>query len=356
MNNIALFGCGTVGKGVKDLVAQNPRFNLKAVFDKPEKKKELGTLLVTNPDDILHNGSIDTVIECLGGDALAHDIIMKALTNGKNVISSNKETISRHLKEYLILANQNHVSIQFEAAVGGGIPLLYPLSIQSQFDEIREIQGILNGTTNFILSKMQDEKMGKDEAIQEAIKKGFAEKDPTADLQGLDMVRKSCILADILTKKEIHNEDIPTFGIIHIDEFVLEQIAKRKRILKFVSTIDYEQGKLSIAVMPIALKKNNPLSTIKEENNGILVLGTYQEPLLFVGKGAGRNPTASAILQDLIRVSEHIAYPYPLLGDYHPLVNEFKGHYLGFIDHKMVEFDNPSIEVLRRYPFVCKEE
>jgi homoserine dehydrogenase len=356
MNNIGLFGYGTVGQGVSDLLRKNPQFNLVAVFDRPEKSQELGNLLVTGPEEINHNDSIDTIVECLGGDSLAYEVITQALYHHKNVISSNKETISKHLKEYLELANKNHVSLQFEAAVGGGIPLLYPLAIQTQFDKITKIQGILNGTTNFILTKMQDEKMGKEEAIQKAIEKGFAEKDPSADLEGLDMVRKACILGDILTKREVHNEDILTFGIGQINDFVLQEVASRDRTLKFIANIEYTNGKLSIIVMPMAIKKNNPLSLVKDENNGILIQGKSQEPLLFVGKGAGRNPTGSAILQDLIRVNNNIAYPYPNLGEYQPVINEFTGTYLCFKENKVEEFVNPSIEVLRRYPFVCHEE
>lgn len=356
MNNIAILGYGTVGKGVRELVEKNPRFKLVAIFDRPEKKEELGSLLIARPEDILDNLAIDTVVECLGGDSLAHEIIVKALSRHKNVISSNKETISKHLKEYLELANDNHVSLQFEAAVGGGIPLLYPLSMETQFDEICEIKGILNGTSNFILTKMQDEKMKKEKAIELAIEKGFAEKDPSADLEGLDMVRKACILGDILTGKEIHNDDIPTFGIANIDESILNEIAKRKLTLKLLSTIEYRNGSLSIVIMPSALNHSNLLCQIKDENNTVLINGKYQEPLLFVGKGAGRNPTASAILQDLIRVSENITYHYPKLGDYLPLVNSFSGHYLAFEDKTVIELIDPSIEVLRRYPFVCHIE
>ncbi|MFA7111498.1 MAG: homoserine dehydrogenase [Bacilli bacterium] len=354
MNNVAIFGYGTVGKGVKDLISLNPQFNLVSIFDMPSKKDELGSLLVTKIDEIINNNKIDTVIECLGGDTLAHEVIIKSLSNHKNVITSNKETISLHLKEYLDLANKNNVSIQFEASVGGGIPIIYPLSIQSDFDSINEIIGILNGTTNFILTKMQKEHMPINNAILLAQKLGFAEKDPTSDLEGLDMVRKANILASIVTKKEINNDDIPHFGISKLNDNILKQINDKNLILKMLTRIEFKKDHISILIIPTCLRGDNLLSKIDYETNAISVFGKYQDPLMFVGKGAGKYPTASAILQDLIRVSKNKEYKYCNLKEKVVVKNEFTGTYLCFDDKdKLHELTNPDKKDLSKYKFVC---
>lgn len=356
MNNIAIFGYGTVGKGVYELTKNNPLFKVAAIFDKPEKKEELHNLLVTDIDSIILDKSIDTVVECLGGDSLPHEVIIKALKNKKNVVSSNKETISKHLSEYLRLANDNKVSIQFEASVGGGIPLIYPLTIQSDFDEIFEVKGILNGTSNFILTKMSDEKMDKNEAIKLAQEKGFAEKDPTADLEGIDMVRKGCILASLITKKEIHNEDILHFGISNLNASMIAEVAYRGKVLKLITDIKVSDKGTSVIVLPVAIDKNSPLAQVKNEYNGVLILGKYQEPLTFIGKGAGKNPTASAIVSDLVRINKKIAYPYPDLKPYYPLTSDLKGKYLLFSKESLKEVNDPTEQELKAAMFIARVE
>jgi homoserine dehydrogenase len=356
MNNIAILGYGTVGKGVKELLDRNPLFHLAAIFDRIEKKKEVGALLVTDLNEVINDPTIDTVVECMGGDTISYLAIKESLKHHKNVVSSNKETISMHLKEYLELANANKVSLQFEASVGGGIPLLYPLTIQAQFDDITEIKGILNGTSNFILTKMQDEKMKKEEAIKLAQQKGFAEKDPTADLEGLDMVRKGSIIASLITQREIHNNDIPHFGISNVNADIIDKVASMNRIIKMVTDIKIDDEHLSVTIMPIAIKKDTFLAQVKYEYNGVLVEGKYQDPLTFIGKGAGKNPTASAILQDLIRINKKITYPYPNLLEYYSITPDLEGSYLVSKDYQIREVKNPSLDYLYSCDFVCRIE
>ncbi|MFA6624590.1 MAG: homoserine dehydrogenase [Bacilli bacterium] len=356
MNNIALFGYGTVGKGVRELIDRNPLFHLISVFDRKEKEKELGSLLITSIDEIINDKEVDTVVECLGGDSLSYEVIKKALKNGKNVVTSNKETVSIHLKEYLSLAEEYRVSFEFEASVGGGIPLIYPLSIQKDFDEIYEIKGILNGTSNFILSKMQDEGMNKEDAILLAQKKGFAEKDPTADLEGLDMVRKGNILASIVSKKEIDNIDIPHFGISNINQQIIKEILRLGKTIKLVTDIKFQNDGLSIVICPFAISPENPLSTIKNEYNGVMIDGEYQEPLTFIGKGAGKNPTASAILQDLIRIEKKIPYPYQKITEKIKVKPDLKGTYLLFKADTLKAVNNPTFKQLKDADFICKME
>lgn len=355
MIKLALFGYGTVGEGVYRLLQKRADIEVVKVFDREEKRKELGSLLETDPEKILSDPSIDTIVECLGGDTLPHQIISSALMNGKNVVSSNKETISKHLKEYSSLAKEHSVSLQFEAAVGGGIPLLYPLLIERSFDEIRGIRAILNGTTNYVLTRME-EGMSFQEAIALAQEKGFAEKDPTADLEGLDMVRKASIIASLVTGKEIRNEEIPHFGLSHLTKEVLEKIEKRDRVLKFVSEINFErENSLSISVLPVALKKDDPLASVTEEINGAYVDCLNNGPLFFTGKGAGKYPTASAILQDLIRLEKGIAYPLPEITETASVKDGSQGTFLAYTEEgEEGELVDPNEEELHQYPFIVK--
>lgn len=355
MINVALCGYGTVGKGVKALLdsLDQKEVHLAKVLDIPAKKEELGSLLVTDYKDIINDPSINVVIECLGGDELPHKVIAESLAAGKNVISSNKETISLHLQEFLSLAKKSGASLQFEASCGGGIPLLNPIMNIARFDEIESIRGILNGTTNFILTKMQKDGKTFSDSLSEAQRLGFAEKDPTADLEGLDMVRKSNILAALAYGYEIHNEDIPHFGISHINEEILNSLAKTGKTVKFVSDLVKTKDGVSIIVIPELLDKDEPLANVTFETNGVEVMAKHNGPLSFIGKGAGREPTASAIIQDLERLL-HLEAPH-LTRKLVPVTvkTELKGRFYVFDEkNKMSELVDPSLEELKRYCFV----
>jgi homoserine dehydrogenase len=360
MNNIALLGYGTVGKGVKDLLDGLPEAedcHLVAVFDLPEKEEELGKLLVTDPEVIMADKSIDTVIECLGGDELPYRLIKEALTAGKNVISSNKETISKHLKEYLILARDHRCYLQFEASVGGGIPLLYPLYVSSSFDTLSSLEGILNGTTNFILTQIQDHGMDFATALKKAQELGFAEKDPTADLEGLDMVRKGNILASLCYQVELANEDIPHFGISHLSPAVLSYAKKQDKTLRFVVDMKRSAEGLGLIVIPELFPNDHLLSQVKEETNAVVALFERNGPLTFIGKGAGRNPTASAILQDVQRIIAHCAPRYE--DTLTPMVprQQLEGDFVCFPKDasQPIFLKNPVVADLKAYDFVLKE-
>ncbi len=356
MNNIAIFGFGIVGKGVYDLLKEHEdKFRVVKVFDIPAKKDILGDLLETDMDKIMESEDIDTIVECLGGDTLPHEVITKALKHHKNVVSSNKETLSRHMKEYLDLANESGSILAYEASVGGGIPLIYPLSIQSRFDEIYEIQGILNATCNFILTKMSLDNMELEDAILLAQQNGFAERDPSADLMGLDMIRKGNVIAMTITNKELSNDEIPHFGIEHISKKILDFIKSKKRTLRFVVKIKLTGDNISLVVVPLAITNKNPLIHVKYENNGAIILDKHNGPLTFLGKGAGRYPTASAILQDLIRIHNHIAFPYPKLKCFSHINPDLSGNYYVFNkDEFVAELKNPSQDELLKYDFVCR--
>jgi homoserine dehydrogenase len=357
MNNIGLLGCGTVGRGVKNLIESLPaseEIHLVKVFDRPEKKDELGSLLETDPSLLVLDPAIDTVIECLGGDTLAYPLIKTALEAGKNVITSNKETVARHLKEYLTLASLFHGSFQFEASVGGGIPLLYPLAMIARFDEITSIEGILNGTTDYVLTRME-EGLSFEAAVKEAQEKGFAEKDPTADLEGLDMVRKGIILASLIDHSELDPEKVVHFGISHLTQGILKEIQAEKKALKFITEVKRKDGDVSVTVLPVILSPSHPLSMIHAENNGVVVRAVRNDVLTFIGKGAGRDPTASAILSDLMRVHDHSALRINPNLTPKEVKADLTGTFFVFSAQggKKV-LNDPTSDELSRYPFIAK--
>ena len=352
MNNIALLGFGTVGKGVFELLKDRRDVSITRVLDLPTKKEELGSLYSTK-EEILQDENISTIIECMGGDTLAYEIIKEGLTRGKNVITSNKETVSLHLEEYLSLAQEHHCCFRFEASVGGGIPLLDPAYQISCFDQVDKIEGILNGTTNFILSKMQKENLSFQESLKLAQEKGFAERDPSADLQGLDMVRKGVILSSLCYHKEIHNEDVIHFGIEHIDLDIIHDIQKRGKVLRFLMLSSYQE-KLSLQVIPALLSPSHPLSQIQEEYNGVTLYCKNNSLVTLSGKGAGRYPTASAILQDLNHILEGAA---PFRREKVSLLKnevDLSGDYYVYDGKESKILSSPSFNTLSSYPFVAK--
>jgi homoserine dehydrogenase len=354
MIKAALCGYGTIGHGVKTLLEKEPDVHLVKVLDLPTKKEELGDLLVTDFHTITDDPSIDVVFECLGGDALPHSIISASLLSGKAVISSNKETIATHYKEYALLAKEHHASLQFEASVGGGIPLLYPLNVLASFDSVKGLRGILNGTTNFILSGMEK---GADFAsvLAEAQRRGFAEKDPSADLQGLDLVRKGAILAMLLYHQEVALDAIPHFGIEALPESIQALEKKEKRILKLLVDIHPYQKGLSIVIMPTLLTKDDPLASITEETNAVEVSAKANGPLLFAGKGAGEFPTASAMISDLERVLHHGALPVLVPEKPCSLIPDLRGRFYVSDDAKSLQIVvDPSLAELKRYRFIAK--
>jgi homoserine dehydrogenase len=304
MNRIGLLGCGTVGSGVKELIEKNSdKYSLIKVFDMPSKKEMLGKLYASSYENVCTSPYIDTVIECLGGDEIAYPAIKMALENSKNVITSNKETVSLHLQEYLSLAKKNYVSFRFEAAVGGGIPLLDTVLKISDFDELVGFEGILNGTTNYIITKMFDEDMDFEEALSLAQSKGFAEKDPTADLLGLDMVRKGKILSELGYHIKVDQSQIPNRGIASLNKNIVREIKKMGKYLKFVVKSSYDSA-LHLEITPILIDLSSPLVAVKNEFNAVYLHYKNNDDIVLSGKGAGKIPTAGAIMQDLTLISQ----------------------------------------------------
>ena len=308
---LGLFGYGTIGRGVYTLVDNiKEKYNLemKKVFDLPQKKDQLGEKLVTDVNDIIFDDEIDAVIEVLGGHDLPYQVITNCLKKGKSVITANKEVVSMHLEEFINLAHENNCSFCFEASCGGGIPVIRPLIDNIKVNDVNDIFGILNGTTNYILTKMDDEGLTFDEALSLAKKNGFAEASPTADLEGLDLVRKINILSSLAYKGNISNDDIYHYGISGVTREILADIRKRGYILKLVASSHKEGNNVSIRVEPTMVPIGHPLSAVKNEFNAVLFTGSTNGTLEFYGKGAGSIPTATAIVSDLVSIIENRSY------------------------------------------------
>ena len=307
--NIGLCGYGVIGSGVKKLVDNKNDLKIVKAFDRPIKKEELKELYTDNYKDITENKDIDIVVEAMGGDKLPYEIIKDALKNKKHVVTSNKEVVSLHLNEFEGLAKANDVYFMFEASVGGGIPIIHSLIQNRKVNEINHIYGILNGTTNFILTKIE-EGLTFEDALKEAQRLGFAEADPTADLEGLDMVRKISILSDIAYQTFIDVDKVEHKGIVGITKEIIDAIKEEGKTLKFICESIKDGNEVSICVEPVIFDSSKAISNIKNEFNFVMFNGLTNGELSFVGKGAGAFPTASAILSDIYLIKDKNANGY----------------------------------------------
>ncbi|MDD3171179.1 MAG: homoserine dehydrogenase [Bacilli bacterium] len=306
---IAILGLGTVGFGVYDIIKNSEYMKsveIKKILDKDLSKKDIikGTQLVTNYQDIINDEEIEIIVETMGAGEFSYRCIKEALLAKKSVVTANKEVIALHIAELSKLKAENNVSLLYEASVGGGIPIIYPLFEIVKINEVNEIKGILNGTTNFILTQMFQNDMSFSDSLKLAQEKGFAEADPTADLEGLDMVRKIAILSSIAYKGEIDINSIDHFGITKINDVDLVNIKKMGLVLKLIASSKRIIDKVSLMIEPSLVKTNDVFSTVNEENNIISVNSSINGNLKFSGKGAGRYPTANAIVNDIIAIIE----------------------------------------------------
>ncbi|HOR17917.1 MAG TPA: homoserine dehydrogenase [Bacilli bacterium] len=306
---IAILGLGTVGFGVYDIITKSPYLNnvvVTKILDKDLSKQKLvkKAEVTINYNDIIYDKEIKIVVETMGAGEFSYHCIKRALEAKKHVITANKEVIALHLEELSKLKEKKGVSLLYEASVGGGIPIIYPLYEIVKVNEVDEIQGILNGTTNFILTKMFQDGLSFSDSLRLAQEKGFAEANPTADLEGLDMVRKIAILSSIAYKGAIHIEQIDHFGITNINDEDLVNIKKTGGVLKLIASSKQQKGKVNILIEPTIVQPTNLFSTVNEENNLIAINSSFNGNLKFYGKGAGRYPTANAIVNDIIAIIE----------------------------------------------------
>ena len=319
--NVGILGCGTIGGGVLNLIDNLPASaNVKVlkVFDLPSKKEMLGVRFAETIDEVCQNKDIDVVIEAMGGDKFPYECITKALKNKKSVVTSNKETVSLHIEEFYALAKENGVKFMCEASVGGGIPLICSLIESVKVDKVDRIFGIINGTTNFVLTKMAKEGVSMEEALSEARRLGFAEFDATADIEGLDLTRKICILSSIAYGGYVPYSEIYHYGISKVTKEILADVKSKGYILKFIAESRRTGDKsCKVSVEPCLITSDNPLSAVSYEFNAVYYNCASNDLLGFYGKGAGRYPTATAMVSDVKRIAEGSnKYYYENSGDF----------------------------------------
>lgn len=311
MVNVAVLGYGVVGSGVVELIDNNNAIfseklgqpiDVKYILDIRDFKGDKYEKKLIRDFSVIENDSeISVVVETIGGIGAAYDFTKRALTAGKNVVTSNKELVATHAPELLILARQKGVSYLFEASVGGGIPIIRPMFYCLAANEINKIVGILNGTTNYILTKMIYEKTPFDKALVQAQKLGYAEADPTADIDGHDTCRKICILAALAFGRHVYPECVYTKGIRDITLDDISKADAHGRVIKLLgSAKKLENGDIEIFVSPCAIRKTHALANIEDVYNGIMVTGDAVGDVTFNGRGAGKFPTASAVCSDVI--------------------------------------------------------
>lgn len=309
--NIAILGFGVVGSGVAevikanaDSIKKNSNVSLKVarILDiRDFSGNEYENIITKNFDDIVNDDTIDTVVETMGGVNPAFDFVLACLNKGKNVVSSNKELVATKGYELLEAAKKNNVNFLFEASVGGGIPIIRPMSRCLAGNRISEVAGILNGTSNFILTKMIVDGMSFADALKLAQDKGYAEKDPTADVEGLDAMRKICILASLAFGYHVYPDGVYSEGISKI---TLEDVAYAENydsVIKLIAmTKKLDDDKIVVMVSPRLIRTDSMLSGVNGVFNACLVRGDATGDVLMYGKGAGSLATASAVVGDVI--------------------------------------------------------
>lgn len=319
MAKIAILGFGTVGSGVAEVLTKNAGSIARKAGEPVEIKYILGrhdypdspfrTLVVQDFSVIENDPEISVVAECIGGTGAARDYTLRALKAGKSVVTSNKEVVAEYGDEFFAIAREKNVNYLYEASVGGGIPIIRPLGSCLAANEISEIYGILNGTTNYILTKMIKEGLPFDTALKQAQEKGYAEADPTADVEGFDACRKICILASLAFGRHIVPAQVPTQGITRVtaEDVVLAEAAGMN-IKLLGRAIRQEDGKVTAYVAPHLIPKEQQLAGVEDVFNGIVVRGDAIGDVMFYGRGAGKLPTASAVSADIIDAVKHKAY------------------------------------------------
>ncbi len=317
MVQVAILGFGTVGSGVAEVLTGhedsiyhklNDQVRLKYILDVRDfPGSPFAGCFVKDFSIIESDPDVDIVVETIGGATVALDFTRRALEAGKSVVTSNKELVATHGYELLKLAQSKGVSYLFEASVGGGIPIIRPLSQCLAANEILEIYGILNGTTNYILTRMIRAGLSFDAALQEAQEKGYAERDPSADIEGHDACRKICILAAIAFGRHVYPEQVPTEGITHVTLADVDYADGAGKKIKLLGrALRMESGKICAYVAPHLIDNSHPLSGVEDVFNGISVRGDAIGDVMFYGRGAGKLPTASAVVGDVIDAAKHL--------------------------------------------------
>lgn len=320
--NIGLIGFGTIGSGVVETFNLNlpliedkvqRKVNLKKVVDldiETDRGVEVDPeILSTDVNEILDDPDIDIVIELIGGYQPALKFILAALSKGKHVVTANKALLAKHWEEIMEATQENQVRIGFEASVGGGIPLLKPLNESLAANKIEAIYGIINGTANYILTKMADEKRDFEEVLREAQEKGYAEQDPTFDIEGHDTAQKLIILTKLGFGVYVKQEKFHVEGITRITLDDIEYAKELGCCIKLLAISTISDGELEVRVHPTLVDKKHLLASVNDVFNGVYIIGDVVGPVMMYGQGAGMMPTASAVVGDIIDIIEEMGSP-----------------------------------------------
>lgn len=310
MVSIAILGNGVVGSGLVELIEKNKKesgeenISITKILVKDKNKHKNSRLFSIITEDIKEviKQNVNIVVEAIGGIEPAYGYIKTFLKNKKHIVTANKDLISKHGDELLKIAKENNVKLYFEASVGGGIPILRPMKECLVGNNVKSIKAVLNGTTNFILTKMHKEGTTFKNALITAQELGFAEFDPTSDIKGYDSARKLAILSNLAYNKKFNWESFNVEGIDNIDEYDIDMANKLGGVIKLIGISEKFQEGIYTAVKPVIISKNSILSRVENEFNSIIIEGDSIGEVAFYGKGAGKLPTASAIYADIINI------------------------------------------------------
>lgn len=315
MIEVAILGYGVVGSGVAEVIRKNSEsiaqragteirvkwiLDIRDFPDSPDKD-----VLTKNADDVFNDKNVSIVVETIGGAGIAAQFTKRALEAGKSVVTSNKELVASQGPELLQLAREKGVSYLFEASVGGGIPIIRPLNQCLAANEINGITGILNGTTNYIFTQMKKEGKSFEAALKEAQQNGYAEQNPTADVEGHDACRKLAILSSIAYNEFVDYSNIYTEGITKVTAADMKYAEAMNGVIKLIAVSRRLGGKIFARVSPAIISKEHPLSNVEDVFNAIVVKGDAIGDAMFYGRGAGKLPTASAVVADVIDIAKH---------------------------------------------------
>ncbi len=316
MIKIAILGYGTIGSGVVEVLNTNSESIAKRAGDGIEVKYILDLRdfpgdpmedkVIHDYDVIANDPEVEVVVEAMGGVEPAYTFVKRALLAGKNVTTSNKALVAKHGAELIAIAKEQNINFLFEASVGGGIPIIRPLNSSLTADEIEEITGILNGTTNYILSKMTFEGLEFADVLKDAQSRGYAEADPTADVEGYDACRKIAILTSLVCGQQVDFEDIYTEGISKITADDIKYAKAMGLVIKLLATSRKTKEGYCAMVAPFMLSQQHPLYSVNDVFNAIFVHGNVLGDAMFYGSGAGKLPTASAVVADIVDIAKHL--------------------------------------------------
>ncbi|QFK72689.1 homoserine dehydrogenase [Pradoshia sp. D12] len=316
---IGLLGLGTVGTGVVQIIQNHQEklmhqvgcpVEIKRILVKDKYKDRAmdvsSELITTSATDIISDPEIDIVIEVIGGVEDTYLLLMQALNNKKHIVTANKDLMAVYGPDLLRTASENGCDLFYEASVAGGIPILRSLVDGLASDHITKIMGIVNGTTNYIMTKMTKEKVSYQEALKEAQDLGFAEADPTADVEGLDAARKMAILATLGFSMNIGLEDVKVQGITTVSDADLALCKRLGYTMKLLGFANRTENKVEVSVQPTLLPEEHPLATVNDEYNAVYVYGEAVGETMFYGPGAGSLPTATAVVSDLVAIMKNM--------------------------------------------------